>query len=91
MASSEALDVLYRVMRPALYCCIAMAIEIASDLPSFLSSPISLSSTTVEFELKPRRRVVYYYVVSLFVLFGRPSSKMDAVSATIFDSGRAIH
>jgi hypothetical protein len=71
VASSEALDVLYRVMRPALYCCIAMAIEIASNLPSFLSSPISLSSTTVEFELKPRRRVVYYYVVSLFVLFGR--------------------
>jgi hypothetical protein len=33
VASSEALDVLYRAMRPELYRCIAMAIEIASDLP----------------------------------------------------------
>jgi hypothetical protein len=47
VASSEALDVLYRAMRPASYRCIAMEIEIASDLPSFLSSPISLSPTTV--------------------------------------------
>jgi hypothetical protein len=47
VASSEALDVLYRVMRPASYCCIAMAIIIANDLPSFLSLPISLSPTTV--------------------------------------------
>jgi hypothetical protein len=47
VASSEALDVLYRAMCPALYRCIAMAIEIASNLPSFLSSPISLSPTTV--------------------------------------------
>jgi hypothetical protein len=34
-------------MHPALYRSIAMAIEIASDLPSFLSSPILLSPTTV--------------------------------------------
>jgi hypothetical protein len=47
VASSEALDVLYRAMCPESYRCIAMAIEIASDLPSFLSSPISLSPTTV--------------------------------------------
>jgi hypothetical protein len=47
VASSEAPDVLYRAMRPASYRCIAMAIEIASDLPSFLSSPISLSPSTV--------------------------------------------
>jgi hypothetical protein len=47
VASSEALDVLYQAMRPASYRCIAMAIEIASDLPSFLSSPISLSPSTV--------------------------------------------
>jgi hypothetical protein len=33
VASSEALDVLYWVMRPALYHCIAMAIKIASNLP----------------------------------------------------------
>jgi hypothetical protein len=47
VASSEALDVLYWGMRPASYRCIAMAVKIASDLPSFLSSPISLSPTTV--------------------------------------------
>jgi hypothetical protein len=47
VASSEALDVLYQAMRPTSYRCIAMEIEIASDLPSFLSSPISLSPTTV--------------------------------------------
>jgi hypothetical protein len=47
VASSEALDVLYRAMCPASYRCIAMAIEIASDLPIFLSTPISLSPTTV--------------------------------------------
>jgi hypothetical protein len=47
VASSEALDVLYRGMRPASYRCIAMAIEIASDLPSFVSLLISLLPTTV--------------------------------------------
>ena len=35
VASSEALDVLYWAMCPALYRCIAMAIEIAIDLPAF--------------------------------------------------------
>jgi hypothetical protein len=35
VASSEALDVLYRAMCPASYHCIAMAIEIAIDLPAF--------------------------------------------------------
>jgi hypothetical protein len=47
LASSEALDVLHREMRPASYRCIAMAIEIVVDLPAFLSSPISLSPTTL--------------------------------------------
>jgi hypothetical protein len=47
VASSEVLDVLYWSMHPALYRCIAMAIEIASKLPSFLLLPISLSPTTV--------------------------------------------
>jgi hypothetical protein len=47
VASKVALDVLYQAMCPASYRCIAMAIEIASDLPSFLSSLISLSPTTV--------------------------------------------
>jgi hypothetical protein len=47
VASSEALDMLYQAMRPSSYCCIAVAIKIASDLPSFLSTPILLSPTTV--------------------------------------------
>jgi hypothetical protein len=36
VALSEALDVLYRAMHPVSYRCIAMAIEIAINLPSFL-------------------------------------------------------
>jgi hypothetical protein len=47
VASSEALDMLHRAMRLASYRCIAMAIEIASDLPSFLLLLISLSQTIV--------------------------------------------
>jgi hypothetical protein len=47
LPSSEALVVIYRAMHPASYRCIAMAVKIASDLPSFFSSPISLSPTTV--------------------------------------------
>ncbi len=47
LASSEALDVLHRAMRLALYRCIAMAIEIFVDLPAFLLSPISLMATTI--------------------------------------------
>jgi len=35
VAPSEALDLLYRAMRPALYCHIRIAIEIARDLPAF--------------------------------------------------------
>jgi hypothetical protein len=47
VASSEALGMLYRAMLTASYRCIAMAIEIASNLPLFFSSPISLSPRTV--------------------------------------------
>jgi hypothetical protein len=47
VASSEALDVLHRAMRPALYRCIAMAIEIVIDLPAFFVSLISLLATTI--------------------------------------------
>jgi hypothetical protein len=47
VASSEALDVLYRVMRPASYRCIAMAIEIAINLPAFFIAVDSLSPTTI--------------------------------------------
>jgi len=47
LASSKALDVLHQVMRSASYRCIAMAIEIVVNLPSFLSSPIPLLPTTL--------------------------------------------
>jgi hypothetical protein len=47
VASSEVLDVLYRVMCPASYRCIAMAIEIVVDLPAFFVSSILLFATTI--------------------------------------------
>jgi len=47
VASSEALDVLYRAISPASYCCIAMAIEIAIDSPAFFVSVDSFSPTTI--------------------------------------------
>jgi len=47
VASSEAPDVLHQVMRPASYRCIAMAIEIAIDLPAFFVAVDSLSPTTI--------------------------------------------
>jgi hypothetical protein len=45
--SSEPLDVLYRAMHPALYRCIAMAIEIAINLPAFCVAVDSLLPTTI--------------------------------------------
>jgi hypothetical protein len=47
VASSEALDVLYWEMRTALYRCIAIAIEIAIDLPAFFVAVNSLLPTTI--------------------------------------------
>jgi len=47
VASSEALDVLHQVMRLALYRCIAMAIEIASDSSAFFVVVDSLLPTTM--------------------------------------------
>jgi len=47
VASSEALDVLHRVMRPASYRCIAIAIEIVVDLPAFFVLSILLLATTI--------------------------------------------
>jgi len=47
VASSEALDVLHRAMRPESYRCIAMATEIVVYLPAFFVSSISLMATTI--------------------------------------------
>jgi hypothetical protein len=66
VASSEALDVLHRVMRPASYRRIRMAIEIANDLPAFFVVVYKLLPTTIsklhsnnKFELKPSHSVVH--------------------------------
>jgi len=47
VALSEAPDVLHREMHPALHRCIAMAIEIAIDLPAFFVAVNLLSPTTI--------------------------------------------
>jgi hypothetical protein len=47
VASSEALDVLYWVMCPALYRCIPMTIKIARNSPAFFAAVDSLSPTTI--------------------------------------------
>jgi hypothetical protein len=47
VASSEALDVLYRLMHPASYHCIAMAIEIAIESPAVFVAVDSFSPTTI--------------------------------------------
>jgi hypothetical protein len=47
VASSEAPDVLHRVMRHTSYCCIAMAIKITINLLAFFVAIDSLSPTTI--------------------------------------------
>jgi hypothetical protein len=47
VAQSEALGVLHQAMRPALYRCIHMAIEIASNSPAFFVVTNSLLPTTI--------------------------------------------
>ncbi len=47
VASSEALDVLHRVIWPAPYHRIRMAIEVASDLPAFVVVANSLLPTNI--------------------------------------------
>jgi len=47
VASSEALDVLRWAMHPALYSCIAIAIEIIIDLTAFFVASILLLATTI--------------------------------------------
>jgi hypothetical protein len=47
VASSEAPDVLHRAMRPALYRCVAMVIEIAINSPAFFVAIDSLLPTTI--------------------------------------------
>ena len=47
VASSEAPDVIHQAMRPALYHCIAMAIEIAIDSPAFFVVADSLLPTNI--------------------------------------------
>ena len=61
--------------------CIRMAIKIASDFPAFV---VVVDLLFVHYF------VVVIDVISLSECQLRPPSMMDAVSATIFDSGRVI-
>jgi hypothetical protein len=47
LASSEALVVLHRVMRPASHRRIRMVVEIVVNLPAFFAASISLLATTI--------------------------------------------
>ena len=61
-------------------------------LSSILLLPIAIAKRPCygPYNIKPSYIIVYLYVISLFVCYGRPRMMMDAVSAAIFDSGRAI-
>ena len=48
VASSEALDVLYRAMCPASHCHIRMVVEIVVELPAFIVMSISLLAIIVD-------------------------------------------
>jgi hypothetical protein len=47
LASSEALVVLHRAMRPALHCRIRMVVEMVADLPAFFAASILLLATNI--------------------------------------------
>ena len=79
VASSEAQDVLHRAMHPASYCCIRMAIKIASDLPALFVVVDLLFAHNVskipcygQHKLKQSYFVVVIDIISLFVLYERP-------------------
>jgi hypothetical protein len=48
LASSEAMVVLHRAMRPASHRSICMVVEIVVDLPAFFVASISLLATTID-------------------------------------------
>ncbi len=94
--SRKALDVLHQAMHSALYRPIRMAIEIASNLPTFLSSLILLLATTIannfvivysHNNIKASYRNVLIVLVNLFVCFWLPLMTMDVVLATIVNGG----
>ncbi len=98
MACHEALDVLNWAMHPASHCRICMVIELSSNLPAFFivanylfAHKLSLRPCYGQHKLKTSYCIVVIDVMSLFVVYGRPPSTMDAISATIFDGGQAIH
>ena len=74
-----------------------MAIEITIDSPAFsdiidfiVGHKHSLKLRYSQYKLKPSYLIVYWYVVNLLILYGRPPSTIDTVSATIFDGRRVI-
>jgi hypothetical protein len=53
--------------------------------------PLKRAAREVHFdvivELKTKRRLIHYNVISLLLCFGHPPTMMDAVSVTIVDGG----
>ena len=91
VASSESQDVLHRAMHPASYCCIRMAIKIASDLPALFVVVDLLFAHNVskipcygQHKLKPSYFVVVIDVISLFVCLWHPPLTIYVVSITLF-------
>jgi hypothetical protein len=99
VASSEALDVLHRAMRPASHRRICRVIKVASNsLPAFFVIADYLFANNLceipcygQHKLKPSYCVVVIDVMNLFVLYGSPRATINAVLATIFDGGQAIY
>jgi hypothetical protein len=94
---SKAPDVIHRAMHPASYRLTRIAIKIASNLPAFLvvvdsffAHNLSLRPCYGHHKLKSSYIIVHIVLINLFVYYWLPLSMTDAVSATIFDGGRAI-
>ena len=63
-----------------------MATEMADDLPAFLvifNFVVDQNQRYGQYKINVSYIIFYWYVISLFVLFGRQPSTMDAISATV--------
>jgi hypothetical protein len=92
------MGVLHWAMRPASYRRIRMVIKITSSFPAFFIVVNSVVAHNRRYspcyghnKLKPSNHIVIIDVIDLLVYYGRPPTTMHAISATIFDGGRAIH
>jgi hypothetical protein len=74
-----------------------MAIEMASKVDAFFSVINFMSCINVakqpcygQLKIKPSYTIVLYYVFSLFIYYGGPSTAMNAALAIIANGGQAI-